>query len=372
MTTQPSKTSPQDVEADLNTGWSLPSYLYSDPAVFELEKELIFRRSWQFVSTIDKLAQPGEYVTATIADIPIVVTRTKTGELKGHVNACLHRLHPIAQGSGCKLLLQCNYHGWTYNLDGGLRSAPRSKDDESFDKSSMKLSPIRVESFGNYVFANADPNAQTLAEFVGNAPQLVEQLNLNFTGWEHSGTFTYDVDANWKLFMENSLECYHCDLVHKDTFGDAFSTDPANYICDNYENVLTQIAPVAHAPATETRQTQGLEKFRLLYIWPSTAISIDEYAGTIVRLVPTGPKQCTFIVDTYARPGMDPVVLASWLEMYDSTFKEDKVVVTAQQAGYDSGRVRVGRLLPRNESSIATFQKRTWQALAPALGQTFH
>lgn len=364
MTTQSiATTTLDDVEAGLKDGWQLPARFYSDPAIFELEKEHIFLKTWQFVATLDQLQETGSYVTATIGDVPVVVTRSKGGDLKGHVNACLHRLHPIAQGSGCKQLFQCAYHGWTYTLDGALRTAPRSNGEAGFDKSTLKLSSVSVEVYGNFVFANADPDAAPLAEHIGEAADAIPALNIDFSTWARASTFTYEVEANWKLFMENSLECYHCDLVHGDTFGDAFSTDPDNYICDNYANVLTQVAPIAHPPVTETRTVEELERFRLLYIWPSTAVSIDEYAGTITRLIPNGPKKCTFVVDVFARPETDPETLASWLEMYDTTFKQDKVVVMAQQAGYDSGRVPRGRLLPGNESSIAMFQQRTWQAL---------
>lgn len=355
-----------NVEAGLNDGWQLPAQFYSDPAIFELENEHIFLKTWQFVATLDQLQETGSYVTATLGNVPAVVTRSKDGSLKGHVNACLHRLHPIAQGSGCKQLFQCAYHGWTYTLDGSLRTAPRSKTEPGFDKSTMQLASVSVDVYDNFVFANADPDAAPLAEHIGEAAEAISALNIDFSTWGRTATFTYEVEANWKLFMENSLECYHCDLVHGDTFGEAFSTDPDNYICDNYSNVLTQVAPIAHPPATEKRTVEELDRFRLLYIWPATAVSIDEYAGTITRLVPNGPKKCTFIVDVFAKPEMDSETLSSWLDMYDTTFKQDKVVVMAQQAGYDSGRVPRGRLLSNNESSISMFQKRTWQALKGA------
>ncbi len=355
------------VAESMRSGWQLPAYLYSDPAVFELEKALIFRRSWIFVGLLARLSSVGDYITAQLGDVPIIVTRGADGELRGFVNACLHRLHPVAQGEGCTRLLQCKYHGWTYGLDGRLKTAPRSQSEEGFDRSDMVLKPIRVETFGSYVFANADLAAPPLAEHLGQAPELVAELGLDFGTWDHAGTLTYDVDANWKLFMENALECYHCDLVHHDTLAVAVATGPESYICDNYENVLTQVAPIQHAPAGETRSPEELDRFRLLFVWPSTAMSVDEYAGVISRLIPLGPRRCRFTVDLFAKPGTDPEVLADWIEMYDATFAEDKAVVSAQQAGYDSGMVTQGRVMPSNESSIVMFQQRTWRALAPAL-----
>ncbi|MGJ8720276.1 MAG: aromatic ring-hydroxylating oxygenase subunit alpha [Salinibacterium amurskyense] len=362
-------TSSDTVRASMEKGWQLPAYVYSDPEVFELEKKEIFNKGWIFVAMMEKFSEVGSYVTATLGDIPVVITKDAHGELNGLVNACLHRLHPVATGEGCARILQCKYHGWTYGLDGQLKTAPRSQNDPDFDRKSMALPTIRVEAFGDFVFANASADAPALHDYLGRAPQLVSDLRLSFSGWDHAGHFSYDVDANWKLFMENSLECYHCDLVHHDTFGRAIATDPDNYICDNYENVLTQVAPIQHAPLAEQRESSELEDFRLLYVWPSTAFSVDEYAGAITRLIPLGPKSCRFVVDVYSRPGVDPEIMQSWLEMYDSTFNEDKIVVAAQQAGYDSGRVAQGRLLPQNESSIAMFQQRTWTALEEELSK---
>lgn len=355
------------VEESMAKGWQLPAYLYSDSSVYELERELIFRRGWIYVGLAEKLEKPGDYFTAEVGDIPVVVTLDAAGDIRALVNACLHRLHPVADGAGCSRILQCKYHGWTYGLDGSLKSAPRSQSEEGFDRSSMKLRSLRVERFRNYLFANADPSAPPLAEYLGEADHLVDNLDLDFSGWNHAGSLRYEVDANWKLYMENSLECYHCDLVHRDSFASAIATDPAHYICDNYDNVLTQVAPIQHAPDGETRSAEDLQKFRMLYIWPATAFSVDEYAGVVTRLVPLGPKRCAWVVDVFEKPGVDPAVLGSWMEMYDRTFEEDKTVVAAQQAGYDSGMIAQGRLMPTNESSISMFQRRTWRALAAAL-----
>lgn len=289
-----------DVRSSLEAGWQLPAYLYSDPSIFELERETIFRRGWMMVGFLSKLTDPGSYITRNIGGTPIVVTRGADGALHG--------------------------------------------------------------------FVNADPDAPPLVEYLGDALGRLTELNLDVgRRWDHAGSSTYDVEANWKLFAENALECYHCLLVHRDTFAAAIATDPENYLCEDYGNVFMQVAPIRHAHEAESRSESELQDFRLVYFWPSTALSIDEYAVVATQLVPVGPKRCRFVVDVYARPGVDGAVLDSWTQMYDTTFNEDKVVVTAQQDGYDSGLIPRGRLLPPSEPSIAAFQRRTWEALAPVL-----
>ncbi|MET0822395.1 MAG: aromatic ring-hydroxylating dioxygenase subunit alpha [Aeromicrobium sp.] len=363
-----SATAVADVTASMDLGWQLPAELYSDPQHYEREREAIFHRAWQFVCREEELGKPGDYVTTVLGDVPVVVVRDKDGSLQAHVNVCLHRLHPVAEGSGCKKILQCRYHGWTYGLDGSLKSAPRSQDEPGFDKSAMVLQSVAVDTLGGLVFANPDPNPTPLAEFAAPAEDLMVRHGIDLGGWDLTGTFTYEVAANWKLFAENALECYHCPLVHNGTFGTAFHTESETYICDNYVNVATQVAPVAQAFPGESRASDDLGGFRMLFLWPFTYVSVDDYTGTVARMQPTGPHTCRFVVDTFARPGTDPKVLEESLAMYDETFMEDKAVVTAQQIGYHSGRVPQGRLMTNSESSIAMFQRRTWQALTGEAG----
>ncbi|RZK96462.1 MAG: 2Fe-2S iron-sulfur cluster binding domain-containing protein [Rhodococcus sp. (in: high G+C Gram-positive bacteria)] len=351
------------ITASLTAGWQLPAMMYSDPAVYEQEQELIFPRAWQYVGCEKDLAEPGAYLTAQLGDLPIVVVRDRDGVLHGHVNVCRHRLHPVAEGTGCRQLFQCRYHGWTYTHDGSLRSAPGLRDEDAFDRQTLGLRPIQVETFRGFVFANPDVAAEPLAEYLGGAHALVDELNLDFADWEHGGTYTYDIPANWKLFTENALECYHCPLVHQDTYATAFHTTKANYQCTEFDNVAVQVAPVTEL--TERLAARGgLDGFRLLYLWPVSFLSVDDFVGMVARTVPLGSHSSRFVVDAFVKPGTDPAVLEQWLDIYDRTFAEDKTVVAAQQAGYDCGAVPQGRLMTNCESTIAMFQRRTWAALA--------
>ena len=118
-----------DAEA-LAAGLTLPAGWYTDPAVLRLEQERIFRRSWVYAGRAEQVAEPGQFFTARSGDVPIVCVRGQDGELRAFVNVCRHRASVLVAGEGKRETLQCGYHAWTYNLDGSLRSAPRSEREE--------------------------------------------------------------------------------------------------------------------------------------------------------------------------------------------------------------------------------------------------
>ncbi|WP_160386831.1 SRPBCC family protein [Pseudomonas sp. PB101] len=364
MTLAPTNHSPVSaaISESIENGWQMPAQLYAGPHIHQIEQDAIFKKAWQCVGRESMLAKAGDYITGQLGDVPIVVVRDTEGRLLGHVNACRHRLHPVALGeSGCKQLFQCRYHGWTYTHEGALRAAPGVEGCSGFQKEDLGLIPIRVDTFRGFVFANADMDAEDLHSFLGNAEELAQKYAIDFANWDHMGTITYDVDADWKLFAENSLECYHCPLVHQHTFAAHVGTLPKDYITSEFENVLSQYAPITLAPGVD--DASALKGFRLIFVWPCTFISVDDFVGIVARITPTGPQRTRFTVDTFIPPGADPVAVEQWLDVYDRTFQEDKEVVAAQQRGYISGMIPQGRLMAHREASIQMFQRRTWRAL---------
>ena len=124
-----------DMDGQIECAQTLASRFYTDPAILEIEKPRIFQRTWQLVGTLGQscgeangvkqtISDPESYFTAEVAGEPIIVVRDKQGELRAFSNVCRHRAGPIALGSGCKNVLRCQYHGWTYTLDGKLIGTP--------------------------------------------------------------------------------------------------------------------------------------------------------------------------------------------------------------------------------------------------------
>ncbi|NKU54873.1 Rieske 2Fe-2S domain-containing protein, partial [Rhodococcus hoagii] len=133
--------STDEMLARLDAGETLPAPFYYAPEIHRLEQEKIFAKSWQYACHESAVAKPGDYAVTRAGSVPIIVTHGKDGQLRGFVNVCRHRLHAIAEENGNKPLLQCPYHGWTYGLDGQLKTAPRSKREPNFDCSTISLEP---------------------------------------------------------------------------------------------------------------------------------------------------------------------------------------------------------------------------------------
>ena len=159
--------------ATLADGRTIPFDWYSDPAVLRLERERIFRRTWQYAGRVDQVAEPGAFFTCNLGGIPIVVVRDKEDGLRAFLNVCRHRGSLVCEGEGKRETLQCPYHAWTYDLDGSLRAAPRSDREPGFDKSELGLVPVSVDSWGPFVFVNPDGEAAPLADTLGELPELV-------------------------------------------------------------------------------------------------------------------------------------------------------------------------------------------------------
>jgi nitrite reductase/ring-hydroxylating ferredoxin subunit len=105
----------------LRQGKTIPYSWDVEPGVFDVEMDAIFAKTWQYAGHSSRLAETGDFITCMAGRIPVMVTRDAEGDLRGYVNVCPHRGHPVAIGAGRRTTIQCMYHGWTFGLDGALR-----------------------------------------------------------------------------------------------------------------------------------------------------------------------------------------------------------------------------------------------------------
>ncbi len=179
--------------------------------------------TWQFVCTTSELAKPGDFVTSQILGQPVVV-RNFEGEIAALSNVCAHRHSLIrSEPAGSMPELQCQYHGWCYAKDGMTRKIPCAKDFAPIDRVGMSIPNYRVAQVGQLVFISLAKHGPSLEEFLG--PMFVIYQDRCGDDWFVSLMMQAEYDANWKVAIENTLEAYHVQSVHPNSFKTAPSEE---------------------------------------------------------------------------------------------------------------------------------------------------
>ncbi|MFG2986510.1 aromatic ring-hydroxylating dioxygenase subunit alpha [Streptomyces sp. NPDC048258] len=200
---------------------TLPGHFYTDPEVFRQEQERLFESMWFCAVRGSDLDKPGAFRTVQVGRESVIVTRNRAGELRAFLNICRHRgARLCTEESGeVRRALQCPYHAWTYDLDGKLMAAPHLVTMPDIDRTAYGLVTVRLREWLGYAWVCLADEPPSFEETVIGA--AVERLG-DVASIERYGTerlalgrrITYDVNANWKLIVENFMECYHCATIH--------------------------------------------------------------------------------------------------------------------------------------------------------------
>jgi choline monooxygenase len=351
----------------LEHGRALPSEWYVDATIFELEQRRIFGRHWQYAGHVGQVRNPGDFFTCEVGSVPLLVVRGKDGELRAFLNICPHRLHPVAAGAGNRSSLQCRYHAWTFKLDGKLAGAPRSEREAAFDKREHCLTQAQVGTLGELVFVNADPQAPSLEDALGDFPNQIAGAGVDLAARTYRGTRHFEVEANWKVIIENSVECYHCPTIHPGMSAE-LDIGPENYRIEHGPGWSVQFAPVKDAALPpERRGTDELVEDVMAYLFPTTAILGNVLSSEVFVFSwrPTSPSTCVTRVDCYSSRGSDDAVAEDDLfEAISALYGQDLVVVREIQRNHRSGVAPRGTLLVDSEVAIQQFQLAVHAAVA--------
>jgi len=341
---------------------TLPWTWYFEPDVLRREHDRIFLRSWQYVGHSGQAAEPGSFFTASLGLAPVVVTRARDGELRAFLNVCRHRGSVVADGEGRRETLQCRYHAWTYELDGRLRTAPRSDREPGFDPEELSLAQLRLETWGPFVFVNADAGAEPLADALGPIPaQLAEIVDVDALEFRFRAEFT--LDANWKVACENFLECYHCAVAHPG-FTAAVDVSPDAYRLATDRLTSSQFGPLrTERDSFLTGGEVGRSQFH--FLWPSFGINVFPGQPNLScgPMVPLGPERTARFLDYFFAPGVDASWVEELIEFDDQIGREDTALVEGVQRGLRSGVLAEGRVLEESEQLVAHFQRLCGEAL---------
>ena len=325
---------------------TLPFSWYSDEAMLREERARIFARSWQYAGRADRVAEPGSFLATDVGGVPVVVTRDGQGELRAFLNVCRHRGAVLMEGCGARATLQCHYHAWTYELDGSLRSAPRADREPGFDNDDWSLLPASVGVWGPFLFVNPDAGAQPVEGWLGELPSILSRV-LDVDAITFHSRVEFGANANWKIVVENFLECYHCPTAHPG-FSKEVDVHPDRYGLEAHPTFSAQFA--------RAKVSGESGQFHLLY--PNTGINVFPGPAnlSIGPISPNGPNRTERYLDYFFAPDVDEAWLADFFAFDDQVGREDSVLVESVHRGMASGALEHGRLLLGAEPLLAAFQ----------------
>ncbi len=320
-----------------------PRY-YSCADIYDYETRHILTTGWQIVSPAAQVSGAGDIITRQLGNVPIIVLRTKDGVLKGFYNICPHRAGPVAQcdARGTKRL-RCAYHGWAYDHDGQLTSAPEMQAAENFDPGAIQLTSIDVREWNGTIWARAGngPDFNTVIDGIGDI------IGSGLGNLIYSGSILYDVACNWKVYADNYLEGYHLPFVHP---GLTQAVDYSTYKTQTHKYWSLQRSPIDD----DTGAYAAGEALYFL-IYPNTMLNILPGRMQTNRIIPTGIDSCRIEFDFYYAPE-EAYRKEQDIKFSDKVQEEDRIICEHVQKGLTSGVYKPGRLSPARESGVWHFQ----------------
>jgi len=221
--TEPATVGSRPADEDWTAAFAptLPGCYYTDPEVFAREQERIFSSLWFCAVRVADLAVPGAFRTCQVAQESVLCVRGRDDRLRAFLNICRHRgarLCP-AQSGEVSRYLRCGYHSWSYDLDGSLAAAPNLGPVPAAVRENHGLVPVAAREWLGYLWVCLADQPPSFEETVVGAvtrrlgdPGAIDHYGI--AGLALGRRVRYDVHANWKLIIENFLECYHCASIH--------------------------------------------------------------------------------------------------------------------------------------------------------------
>jgi phenylpropionate dioxygenase-like ring-hydroxylating dioxygenase large terminal subunit len=334
---------------------AMPPEMYRSAALYELERERLFRREWLCAGLAAEIPNAGDYLTFAIDDQPIFLVRGEDGRVRGFANVCLHRMMRLLDGRGSCRRIVCPYHAWTYGIDGRLVGAPHMKRTAGFEPRTLALPEIRTEVWDGWIYATLNEDAPSVARLLEPLGEIV--LKYGTPAYVPVASEDYVWNTNWKLLTENFMEGYHLPVAHRRTVGAWFPADSTAFPDRTFDAFTYQ----TFAKTLDAKYGVAHERnTRLQGTWRQTSVMPTIYPTHMYVLAPDHlwylslrPKS---IGEVHIRFGvaLAPEVAASLAEpdaakrelvqFFDRVNEEDRAVVEAIYRGAQAPLSRSGRL----------------------------
>jgi choline monooxygenase len=345
-----------DLPEALGRAHALPVDFYLGSESLERDRTRVIERSWQLVARADQLTGSGDHVVAEVGRTPVLLVRGPDGTLRAFANVCRHRAGPLALGDGrAARALHCRYHGWTYDLEGQLRHAPEMTGAEGFRVDDIRLPRFRTGHWQGLVFVTLADDTPALESVYGGITERIAPIDL--AGMEFIQRDAYEIDCNWKVYVDNFLEGYHLPCVHPGL------SRVLDYRA--YDTELSGWHSLQHSPLRANDGIYGDGEAFYYFVYPNVMLNIMPGRLQVNRVLPLETARCRVEFDYYYAP--DPEARGRMTRdraFSDEIQQEDIGICQSVQRGLASGRYEAGRLNPRRESGLWHFHNLLRQAYA--------
>lgn len=347
-----------DVVPATHDQFSLPAWIYHDPEFFELEKERIFRTSWQLVCHVNDVPARGDYHTMEFLGQSVIVLRGEDGEVRSFYNVCRHRAARLLDGAKghCGHRITCPYHAWTYALDGRLIGIPQRSSFKAVDPVRHGLVPIEQEIFMGFIFVRFAPGLPSVREMA--APYAGELAAYRLEELVPQGRVTLRPrKVNWKNIADNYSDGLHIPVAHPGLtrlFGSSYGIEAKPWIDKMWGRLREQrsnnwsegryqamLPRVEHLPDDLQRQ------WIYFKLWPNVALDIYPDQIDFMQFLPISPTETLIREIAYVHPDdrreMRAARYLNW-RINRQVNREDTTLVERVQAGMAGDGYTVGPL----------------------------
>ena len=363
---------------------SLPAWIYRDPEFFELEKELIFRPSWQIVCHLNDVPRCGDYHSFDFLGQSIIMLRGEDGQVRSFHNVCRHRASRLLDEvkGHCGRRITCPYHAWTYSLEGRLLTVPQRNDFKSLDRERHGLVPLEQEVFMGFVFVRlgsgptgGEARVPSVREMA--APYIKELEAYRLEELVPQGRVTLRPrSVNWKNVGDNYSDGLHIPVAHPGLtrlFGSSYGIEARPWIDKMWGHLRdipsanlserlyqTLLPPVPHLPQERQRL------WTYFKLWPNLAFDIYPDQIDFMQFLPISATETMIREIAYVHPDsrrqMRAARYLNW-RINRQVSLEDRSLIERVQAGMASDSYSVGPLA-ENEVCLRSFARRM-RALIP-------
>lgn len=345
---------------------------YTSLEVYDAERERIWWGDWICVGRAEEVPNPGDYLTRDVAGESIFITRNTEGGLRAFYNVCSHRgTRFVDDGVGhVRRAFKCPYHAWTYDLDGLLIGTPNVKEDEYFDRSRFPLHPVHVDSYAGFLFVNmsAEPRRTMMEALTQGAETITAFERFKMDELRVGVRLVYEVEANWKIIVENYNECLHCPTIHPELvqvvplfrFGEVWDED----IRDDGNRMMEGATSFTATGRSSLPPLPGLapedhDMYYGTYEFPNLMLNLHPDCAMYYIGYPKGPTHTTVVSEYLFRPetiadpafAPEPVV-----EFWDTISEQDWTVCARAQTGVGSRAFTTG-VYPRQDRFLYWFNE---------------